>query len=489
MLLTITSTAPNATDLGFLLHKHPDRVQQTRLSVGTATVWYPEASADRCTVALLLDVDPIGLVRERRFGGDETSLAEYVNDLPYASTSLLAVALNRVFRTAMSGVCTARPELVDEPLPLEINLTSVRVGERPDLPEVCFGPLGWEVETRTHPLDATIPAWGDAPHVDVTLRGTLRLADALTQIYVLLPAIAASKHYWVTSDEVDKLLRAGGQWLAGHPARELITTRYLVRQRALVRSAVDRLAALDDQDGDAAVGPDVDLDTDRVQEEAPEEPAAPSPDVQPPRLNVLRKSAVLAELARCGARRVVDLGCGAGALLRDLIADPTFTQIVGVDVSARALVLAERRLHFERMPDSKRARISLLQSSITYEDRRLAGFDAIVLMEVVEHLDLPRLPALEASVFGAAQPAHVIVTTPNADYNIRYEGLAPGGFRHRDHRFEWTRAEFQEWASAICDVHGYVVRFEPVGEVDHEVGSPTQLGVFTRLDGAGRAVA
>jgi 3' terminal RNA ribose 2'-O-methyltransferase Hen1 len=139
------------------------------------------------------------------------------------------------------------------------------------------------------------------------------------------------------------------------------------------------------------------------------------------------------------------------------------------------------------MPERQRARIRLLQSGLTYTDARLRGYDAAVLMEVVEHLDPDRLPALEHAVFGAAAPATVVVTTPNVEFNVRYVDLPAGAFRHRDHRFEWTRAEFAAWAAGVGDRHGYAVRLMGVGTEDPEVGPPSQLAVFTR--GAGEVAA
>ncbi|MCI1747921.1 MAG: methyltransferase [Acidipropionibacterium sp.] len=182
-----------------------------------------------------------------------------------------------------------------------------------------------------------------------------------------------------------------------------------------------------------------------------------------------------------GAHRVVDLGCGEGFYLSALIADPTITELVGVDVSPRALERAERRLHLDRLPDHQRAKLTLRQSSVTYRDKLLAGFDAILLIEVIEHLDPDRIPSLEENIFGAARPAHVVMTTPNRDHNRLY-GLPEGQLRHPDHRFEWTRAQFQDWARAVAGRHGYRVEFRPVGDVDAEAGPPTQLGLFTRED-------
>jgi len=270
-----------------------------------------------------------------------------------------------------------------------------------------------------------------------------------------------SKHYWINDDEVDKLMRVGGDWLAAHPERELITRRYLGHHRPLVANAVARLAEIDDTEPDA-------LDN------AVTEDAASTP------LAHLRRSAVITALRAEGASRVVDLGCGEGSLLRDLVADPAFGTVLGVDVSHRALELAGRRLNLDRMPDQQRARLQLIQSSAVYRDDRLQGYDAIVLMEVIEHLDLPRLPALERSVFGHARPTTVLVTTPNAEYNVRYDALAAGSVRHRDHRFEWTRAEFAAWADTASAGYGYEVRYLPIGEVDTAVGPPTQLAVFRR---------
>ena len=458
MLLTITSTREPATDLGFLLHKHPERVQTFDVSAGHAHVFYPEANEQRCTAALMLEIDPIALVRGRK-NVERFSLGQYVNDRPYAASSMLAVALGKVFRTAMAGRCEARPELPEMPLPLRIAIPALPCRGGRDLTTRLFEPLGWTADVATTPLDPEFPGWGESPYVSLTLTGNLRLADALNHLYVLLPVLDDAKHYWVSPDEVDKLIRAGAGWLAGHPERDLITRRYLAHQQTLSRSALARLAEVDDAETF--------------------DDAVPTTDAEPPQpLAVQRRDAVLAALRAENAARVLDLGCGQGALLAALLADPAFTEVVGTDVSDRALRQAERRA--ERLPERVRARLHLFQSALTYTDDRLAGFDAAVLMEVIEHVDPPRLPALERTVFGAARPHSVVVTTPNAEHNVRYETMPAGTMRHRDHRFEWSRLEFRDWAGAVAGRHGYSVRFEPVGPEDPEVGPPTQLAVFRR---------
>ena len=490
MLLTITTTAEPATDLGFLLYKNPERVQEFATAAGQAHVFYPEATAARCTAALLLEVDPVALVRGRRGpdGGEGFSLGQYVNDRPYAASSLLAVAMARVFKTAMTGRCPARPQLAAAALPLRLRLPALPCRGRsglagPDLALRLFGPLGWRVDARPIPLDEQIPGWGDSRYVDLRLTGEVRLADALSHLYVLLPVLDDAKHYWVGPDEVDKLVRAGGGWLAGHPDKDLISRRYLAHRAglyrpALERLALDRLAEADDVPAgsfDDAVP--ADADGDAGPERGDGDPLVP--------LAGQRRGAVLAVLRAAGARRVADLGCGQGTLTAELLADQAFTHVIAADVSARALAVTERRLRLDRLPERQRGRITLIQTSLTYTDRRLAGLDAAVLMEVIEHLDPPRLPALERSVFAAAAPGLVVVTTPNAEYNAAYEFLAPGSMRHPDHRFEWTRAQFSGWATRVAAGHGYQVRFLPVGPEDPQFGPPTQLAVFSKMPAAG----
>jgi 3' terminal RNA ribose 2'-O-methyltransferase Hen1 len=461
VLLTLTTTHQPATDLGFLLHKHPERAQSFPVAAGLAHVFYPTAGEDECTAALLVDIDPIELVRGRH--DRAFTLGQYVNDRPYAAGSMLAVAIGTVFKTAMNGVGGTRQEVADRAIPLRIHIPALPARGGADLVTRMFEPLGWQVEATTVPLDPEFPEWGDSPYVDLRLTGTLRLADALRHLYVLLPVLDNAKHYWVTEEEVTKLLRAGEGWLATHPERDLISRRYLAHRKAYVRFALSRLA-------DADETTEEELDNALAEPVVVEEPDRPEP------LAVQRRGSVLAVLRAAGARRVLDLGCGGGALLRDLIKEQSFTEIVGVDVSARALEVAERR--FERTPERVRARLTLRQSALTYVDQSLAGYDAAVLMEVIEHVDETRLPALERSVFGAARPNTVVVTTPNVEYNVRFPTLEAGNMRHTDHRFEWTRAEFQSWANGVAERNGYAVRYLPVGQEDPEVGPPTQLAVF-----------
>ncbi len=464
MLLTITTTHQPATDLGYLLRKNPARVQSFSQSFGTAHVFYPEATAERCTAALLLEVDPVGLVRNRRGpAGNGRSLEQYVNDRPYVASSFLSVAIAEVFGSAMSGTSKERPELAEFPLPLQATLSVLPCRGGEEFLRRLFEPLGYTVTAQNYPLDDKFADWGVSQYFTVTLEGRLPLHQLLTHLYVLIPVLDNDKHYWVGDDEVAKLLRHGEGWLSTHPEREIITTRYLKHRRSLINDALSQLVEAED--------PEIEETQEcHAQEEAKVEERIS--------LNEQRLGSVLAALKSSGARRVLDLGCGEGKLLQLLLKDRQFEEIVGMDVAYRGLEIAKDRLHLDRLPELQRKRIQLLHGSLMYRDKRLTGFDAAAVVEVIEHLDPPRLAAFERVLFECAQPATVVTTTPNVEYNVKWETLPAGKFRHKDHRFEWTRAEFQSWAANIAGRFGYSVRFLPVGPEDAVVGAPTQMAVF-----------
>ena len=241
----------------------------------------------------------------------------------------------------------------------------------------------------------------------------VRLQDLLTHIYVLIPVLDNEKHYWVGDDEVEKLLRHGGSWLASHPEREEIAKRYLKYRRDLARDALARLVDEETPDPDVA----------EAKHDSEEEAVEKSVNLNEQRLN-----SVLAVLRSANAKRVMDLGCGEGKLLRFLLQEQSFQEIVGVDVSYRALQIAQERLRLERLPARQRDRIKLIHGSLTYRDQRLSGFDAAAVVEVIEHLDQPRLAAFERVLFEFAKPAAVVLTTPNVEYNVRFENLPAGSF-------------------------------------------------------------
>jgi len=467
MFVSITSTTPDATDLGYLLHKHPDRVRTVSVGTGQAHVFYPEATEQRCTATLMVEVDPIALSRgpkgRGRKHGEPANLEPYVNDRPYVASSFLSVALGKLYRSALAGNCEAKPELVDKPLDLQIDLPVVAARGGEDAVRRLFEPLGWSVTCAALPLDSEFASWGDSSYVTLTLTGQQLLKDALAHLFVLLPVLDARKHYWIDETEIDKLLRRGGDWLPAHPDREFITRRYL-RFASLTREALGRLA-----DGPE----DLDANDERNdQGEAQYE--------RPLSLNEQRHDAVIDAVKGAGGGAVVDLGCGEGQLVQRLLAEPSVTKILGIDVSLFALARAEKRIRLDEMSERRREQVSLVQGALTYTDDRIVGFDVAAVVEVIEHLDDERLDVFAQVVFGHAVPPVVIVTTPNVEYNVHFENLAAGAFRHRDHRFEWNRAEFASWAALIENTYGYTATFDASGPNHRETGPPTQMAVFRK---------
>ncbi len=477
MLLTISTDRRPATDLGYLLHKHPAKLQSFPLAFGSAEVFYLTATDERCTAALMLNIDPVALVR-RQAGA--VSIEQYVNDRPYVASSLLSVAIAQVFGSALGGRCAGRPELATERLPLQATIAALPCRGGDELLRRLFEPLGYELWIERRGLDAAFPQWGHSDLHTVTLRAHCTLSTLLNHLYVLIPVLDNEKHYWVGDEEVDKLLRHGGEWLARHPERELIATRYLKYQRSLAKTALSQLREQDDE----AAGPE-DEPSDDPREEAGERKLS---------LHEQRHGFVLAALEARSARSVVDLGCGEGRLLKSLMKQTKIARVIGVDVSSRALEIAESNLKLDRLPPKQRERIRLVQGSLLYRDRRLerggdiageTGVDAAVLCEVIEHVEPSRLAAVERVVFECIAAPLVVVTTPNREYNVMWESLPAGAARHRDHRFEWTRAEFADWCGRVAQRFGYEFETRGVGEAGvsatgHEVGCPTQAGVFRR---------
>ncbi len=463
MLLTITTTHQSASDLSWLLHKQPDKCQAFSLGFGTAYVFYPQVSDTECSACLLLDVDPVALVRGRPGALESGPLDQYVNDRPYVVSSLMSVAISRVFASALNGTCNRRPELIDREFPLvaKLEVLPCRGGE--GLLDGLFAPLGYGIEATRCPLDPVFSQWGESPYFSVALSKTTTLQTLLTQLYVLIPVLDNYKHYYVGESELTKLLEKGHRWLGGHPQREIITRRYLKYQGRLARRAIECL-----EEGDPSF----------------QDIANPSPTEQqleePPKLNQQRMGAVIAALKAAGAKHVIDLGCGEGRLLRTLLSDKSFGRIAGMDVSSRTLERAAARLKLEELPDRQRKRIELIHGSLMYRDQRLTGYDAATVVEVIEHLEAYQLIAFERVLFEFARPQTVVLTTPNGEYNGKWAHIGATGKRHRDHRFEWTRDQFNSWADTICARFGYRARVLGIGETDEALGAPTQLGIFSQ---------
>ena len=460
MLLTITYKGKNTQELGFLLHKNPDRAQQFELAYGKAYVFYPDVSDESTTAALLLDIDPLYLARGK-VGSRDGGLFDYVNDRPYAATSFLSTAMVRIFGTAMNGKCDKRQELADTPLDLTARLASLKDNGDTELAKQLFEPLGYRVTVSRTQLDEKFPEWGSSPYIDLTISGKVKLSELLNHIYVLIPVFDKQKHYYMAEDEIKKLLEHGEGWLADHPQKEKITRRYFTARKSYARRAMD---ILNENEG---------VDTVEEEQETPEK------EVFTP-LNTLRMETVRDAVLASGAASVIDLGCGECRLTSLLLNEQQIKRVAACDVSVSVLEKAAQRLHLDRMQPARRNKLTLMQASLTYRDKRFEGYDCACVVEVIEHIEPMRIPAFERAVFEFAAPRTVILTTPNREYNANYEHMEENALRHGDHRFEWTREEFRAWTEHICEKFGYSCEISGIGTNDEKLGTPTQMAVFTK---------
>ena len=461
MLLKIKTTHTPATDLGYLLQKHPAKFQTKDLSFGKAHIFYPEANASSCTAALLLDINSVKLARsrEKNYSGS-FQLDHYVNDRPYTASSFMTTAIAKVYGSALNGKCKDKPELVNVEIPLEAELSVVTAKAGESLIKKLFEPLGYEVIVQGRPFDEKFPVWGESPYYHVRLSQKTTLQLLLSHLFVLLPALDNNKHYYIGEAEIEKLIAKGGEWLKSHPSQKLIVNRYLKHRKSFAREALKQLV------GETEIN--TEEKGEKIEAQLEEKIS----------LHETRLQAVTEQLKISGAKSVIDLGCGGGKLLRYLIKVRQFEKIVGMDVSYRSLEVAKRRLYYDNMAPKMQERIQLIHSALTYRDARIEGFDAVALVEVIEHLDATRLEALEKVVFGCAKPKTLIITTPNREYNMLFENMAEGSLRHPDHRFEWTRKEFNKWGDKVAEEYEYTVEYFPLGEEHETYGAPSQMGVF-----------
>lgn len=464
MLLSITYQGNQATDLGYLLYKNPWRPQKFDLNFGSAYVFYPDASMEKTTASLLLDINPIDLARGK-VGSSVGGLFDYVNDRPYVCSSFMSTAISRIFGTAMSGRGDERQELADSCLALQAQLTMLPFRGKVEMIQRIFEPLGYQVDYEEFLADEKFPQWGNSGYVNVTISGKVRLQDLLSHLYVLIPVFDSKKHYWVGKDELEKLFRHGENWLQEHPEKEYIVSRYLSRSRSLIHSALEQLAnpieepVLTEREGSPTI----------IQEKKET-------------LNSIRLGAVVDKIRELKGVKVIDLGCGEGKLLAQLIKEKQIEKLTGMDVCQSVLERAKNKLKLERQSEVTQEKVTLFQGSLTYRDERFSGYDTACVIEVIEHMELSRLVAFERVLFEFAQPQNVILTTPNREYNECYEKLESDKLRHSDHRFEWTRKEFQNWCNEIGAKYNYEVIFSEIGDLVEKVGSPTQMGVFKKCE-------
>lgn len=459
-----------ASDLGFLLHKNPNHTHEVNLKFGKATVFFPESNDDVCQASIFVDLDTIDLVRNYQGpAGGAKQLKQYVNDRPYTLNSFFSVAISRVYGTALNGTCNKKPELVNQALNYEVEIPALPSRGGKELLERLFSPLDYEIVLQQLEYDEALPDWGYSPYFSVKLKNKVQLSLLLKHLYVLIPVLDNEKHYWVSHDEVEKLIRQGSDWIPQHPEKNLIVSRYLKKQGSLTRKALEQLSV---EENELDISNDDDENSDRKAQ------ASEDKLEKKIRLNDLRIQKITETIKSKEISSIIDLGCGEGKYVKEFLKISKLDKVTGIEVSTTTLTKAEQRINIDRLPEKVRGKLSLLQGSLTYNDKRVQGYDLATCIEVIEHIDEDRLDAFKQSLFGFAKPKHVILTTPNAEFNVTFESLPKGKLRHSDHRFEWDRKTFEQWCNDICSDYGYKATFDTIGEVHPEYGAPTQMAIF-----------
>ncbi len=471
MQLSITTTHKPATDLSYLLHKNPDKVQTFDITGGKAYVFYPETTDEKCTATMILNIDTLEMIKNQKKSMSDFALKGYVNDRPFVASSFLSSAISSIYSSALNGNSKEKSEVVNKKIPLEVFISVINVSGGENLIKRFFEPLGYEIKIEKYELNENFKSWGESNYFSLTLKNIITLKELLTHLYILIPVFDNEKHYWVSTKDVDILLKKGEGWLENHPEKEFITKRYFKNIKSL--SNLYNKKSIDDIEESQK-----NVDSEENNENEFEEINQIIKETKI-KLDKQRLNYVYEKLIESGMKSIIDMGCGEGKLLKLLITNKQFEKIAGTDVSFNNLLKAKERLNFEEMSQKFKERIELFQSSLTYKDKRFSNYESCAIVEVIEHIDVERLESFEKSIFECSKFKYIILTTPNADYNINYKSLNKQNLRHSDHRFEWTKDEFKSWIDKICEKYKYNAKISGVGEFDEQSGHPTQVVEFS----------
>jgi 3' terminal RNA ribose 2'-O-methyltransferase Hen1 len=447
------------------------------MSFGEGYVYFQENPQGDNSLSLLVDVDPLATVQGRGQLSHMDGL--YVNDRAYVPSSLLTSALTKAFGTALSGRCKERPELASTPIDWTVSVPVVTSDWRTEILWSLFGPLGYEVRMAHVEREGHRSSHPDVASdlTGVKLCTTATMREVLSHLVVLIQVLDQDNHRWLDEQDLDPFMRRVEGWLPEHPYGMFILKRALKHQKHLIKAVIAKFPAIvDSQARISSINSEM-WDASQLEEYAD----------QPLSLNRQRFAVVQELIERLQPRSLVDLGCGDGSFIGFLANGALLhpmERIIGMDVSASELARAKTRMeHLSSLP-GRRTPVEWLLGSLLYRDPRIKGLDMAILIEVIEHIDPWRLPALERQVFGEGGYASIVVTTPNREFNLIYGLSEEHSLRHRDHRFEWTRQEFQEWVQKIASQYGYEWQIQGIGTVSLDHGSPSQMVLFQKSKGA-----
>lgn len=446
MLLTINCEGPDAMDLSWLLHKRPNRFQAFNLGYGKAFVFFTEYSQNSCTACLLLEIMPDALNDLCKSKDGEF---QYVNSRQYLSSSLLAGAIGKAYSSAIKGTCQDKPDLVGKKHGFKVRINNFSCRLNPIFIDRIFSPLGYQIEWRNIQINDEYCTGGFICG-DLQLSIDATLQEILSHLYILLPVFDRQTHFWLDESQLQKFIRHCQGWLGRHPEKRLIINEYFgpvseLKYRLMKHFGVIRPLA----------------DKSRT-----------------PTFNQMRRSAISDVIAASGAKTIIDLGCGDGSFVFSLHGQNRYEKLAGMDASAQNIENARKK--FDSPFFHRRKSPEFFIGSITYRDKRISGYDAVILSEVIEHFEPERMDGVMRNILGEARPKLFVMTTPNKAYNQEFPFLEAGEFRHPDHRHEFGEDEFISFCEKYAAVFGYDLEISHVGVELSRIGSPTFMGIFKK---------
>lgn len=445
MQLTIRATGDNVKAISYLVSKNPENLYERNQKGHLVRMFYSKFADKELEMTVFVTPDPLELMQNKSNSFDIT---HYINDREFAVSSIFCSFIRSALGTALNGQPKEEyAQWVGHEFPFVLELGPVASTLSDQQLKDLFEPMGYQVDIERPEIHYSFQLKESSTVRTLTLTGYQTLQNSLRHLFVLIPVIDNYKHYFIDEKEIEKLERYGDGWLEEHPMREMIYRQALRFKE--IYSLVE--------------SPNT--------EEKPEEP------VRKVRLNEMRYEKIVETAKLLKPNSIVDFGSGEGKLAVQLGFINGVQEVLAVEPSQAATLKAVKR--FEKVKDrSSFIEPTTLWGSLFYYDERLKGKDLIILCEVIEHIDAQRLPKAFDTILNLYAPESLIITTPNQEYNEIYD--MEDHFRHDDHRFEWTRQEFQEWCKARNHLDLYELEFSGIGEENLNQGFPTQMCVFKR---------
>ncbi|MCK1992095.1 3' terminal RNA ribose 2'-O-methyltransferase Hen1 [Peribacillus muralis] len=445
MQLTINASGNNVKAISYLLSKNPNNLYERKHKGHVVRLFYSTFTETEMEATIFVTPDPIELVKNTANSYDIT---HYINDREFAVSSIFCSLIRSALGTALNGQPKEEhAEWVNHPFSFQFDFGPVVSTLSDNQLRELFEPIGYEVSITRPDIQYSFDMKDRSSTRTVSLKGLKTLQEGLRHLFVLIPVIDNYKHYYIDEKEIDKLERYGEGWLDDHPMRDFIY-RQSLRFKEVYSIVENKKPEMKKDDKESKV-----------------------------RLNDLRYEKIFDTVSQMHPSSVVDFGSGEGKLSVRLGFIEGVKEILAVEPSQSATLKALGR--FDKVKDKEKFVIPKpLWGSLFYYDEELKNKDVIILCEVIEHIDEHRLPKVMDTILQDYQPRALILTTPNREYNEVYD--MEDALRHNDHRFEWTRAEFQQWCTARNHDDSYDLRFEGIGEEHVTQGCPTQMCVFER---------